>query len=134
MKNEKVSDFRIICYGEHVVQKITPKSGDNAGKEVTVLTIRGFHPVNIRKDDGTFEEQDPKWFDLKLFDNNAELLSTFFKDGIVLRVSGEIKDKVWTGKDGKERNSSEITLYSVAIDIKQKGLKGIMFEKPIKQK
>ena len=132
-QNEKVSDYRVLCYGEATIQVITPKNGTNAGKDVKVLTSRVFHPVSVRNNDGTFTEQEPIWYDLKLFDNSVDLLKDFFKDGLVLRVSGEIKKRSWVGKDGKERHGADLMAYTVAIDIKQRGLKSVVFEKPIKK-
>lgn len=129
-QNEKVSDYRVICFGEPKVSSIVPKSGANAGKEIKVLSMRAFHPVAVRKEDGTFEEKESLWFDLKLFDDNSDLLSGFLKDGLVLRVSGEVKKRTWQGKDGKEHESADLNLYSLAVDLKQRGLKGIVFEKP----
>ena len=129
-QNEKVSDYRVICFGEPKITGIVPKSGANAGKEIKVLSMRAFHPVSVRKEDGTFEEKESLWFDLKLFDDSAELLSGFLKDGLVLRVSGEIKKRTWQGKDGREHESADLNLYSLAVDLKQRGLKGIVFEKP----
>lgn len=129
-RSEAVSDYRVILYGEPAVQTVTPKSGINAGKEIKVLTVRAYHPVSVRKNDGTFEEKDPLWLDLKLFDNNADHIKELLKDGLVLRVSGEIKTRPWTGKDGKVRESSDLMLHSLAVDLKQRGLKGLNFEKP----
>lgn len=132
-QNEKVSDHRVICYGEASVQIIVPKSGINAGKETPVLSMKAFHPVNVRKEDGTFDEKEPIWYDMKLYDSNAKLISSFLKDGLVLRVSGEVKPRTWTGRDGQERQSKDLILYSLAIDIKQRGLKTVVFEKPLKK-
>lgn len=133
-QKERVSDYRVICYGEPKISSIVPKSGPNAGHEVKVLTVRGYHPVSEKQADGTFEEKESLWFDLKLFDDNAELLSGFLKDGLVLRVSGEIKKRTWQGKDGKEHESADLNLYSLAVDLKQRGLKGIFYEKPLVKK
>ena len=57
VKNEnRVSDLRVVCYGEASIKKILPKSGNNAGKEITVLSMRAYHPKSVRKPDGTFDQ------------------------------------------------------------------------------
>lgn len=129
----RVSDHRVIIYGEPKVETITPRSGPNAGKQVNVLTVRGYHPTAERLPDGTFKEKDPVWYDLKLYDREAEMIKPFLKDGLALRVGGSVRTHAWTGKDGKERQDAEISLYSVAVDLKQRGLKGIDFEKPVRK-
>ena len=132
-QKEKVSDYRVICYGEPKVSSIVPKSGPNAGQEVKVLTVRGYHPVSERQEDGTFKQKDPVWHDLKLFHQNADLAASLIKDGLALRVSGALQDHAFTGKDGKEHHSSVLTLNSLSVDLMQRGLKGLDFEKPAKQ-
>ena len=129
----RVSDHRVIIYGEPKVETITPKTGPNAGRQVNVLTVRGYHPTAERQPDGSFKEKDPLWYDLRLYDQHAQQIKSFLKDGMALRVSGSVKTHTWTGKDGKERQGTEIALSSVAVDLKQRGLKGIDFEKPVKK-
>lgn len=132
--NEKISDYKVICFGESSVSEITIKTGASAGKKTKVLSTRAFHPVSVKKEDGQFENKDPIWFDLKFYQENADLAASFLKDGLALRVSGEIKKRSWTGKDQKTHLSMDLTAYSLAIDVMQKGLKSIVFEKPIGKK
>lgn len=129
----RVSDHRVIIYGKPKVETIIPKGGTNAGKEIKVLTVRGYHPTAERLPDGSFKEKDPVWYDMKLYEREAELIRPFLKDGLALRVSGAVKTHTWTDKDGKERQGNEISLSSVAVDLKQRGLKGIDFEKPVRK-
>lgn len=134
VKNEsRVSDLRVVCYGEASIKKILPKSGVNAGKEITVLSMRAYHPKSVRKPDGTFDLQETEWYTLQLFDDKAALIKSFLKDGLVLRVSGEVKTRKYQDKNGKEQIASDLTLYSIAVDLKQRGLLSIGFEKPLKK-
>lgn len=129
----RVSDHRVIIYGEPKMETITPRSGPNAGKEVNVLTVRGYHPTAERLPDGSFKEKEPVWYDMKLYDREAEMIKPFLKDGLALRVAGAVRTHTWTGRDGKERQGQEISLSSVSVDLKQRGLKGIDFEKPVRK-
>lgn len=120
-QKERVSDYRVICYGEPKISSIVPKSGPNAGHEVKVLTVRGYHPVSEKQADGTFKQKDPVWHDLKLFNQSADLVAPLIKDGMALRVSGSLQDHAFTGKN------------SLSVDLMQRGLKSLDFEKPSKK-
>ena len=48
---------------------------------------------------------------------------------MLLRVTGVPKTKEYTKKDGTKARSHIFQIYSIAIDLKQKGLKKIEFEK-----
>lgn len=133
-QNEKVTDYKIICFGEPTISEITVKSGANAGKKTKVLSTRAFHPVSERISDGKFESKEPLWFDLKFYHEKADLIADFFKDGLAMRISGEIKLREWTGKDQKVYQSNDLIAYTLAIELMQKGLKSIVFEKPIGKK
>lgn len=43
------------------------------------------------------------------------------RQGDLIRVYGPIKDRTWTGKDGTQRHTLEITLDKVEIDYRKKG-------------
>lgn len=132
-QKERVSDYRVICYGDPKVSSIVPKSGPNAGHEVKVLTVRGYHLVSEKQADGSFKQKDSIWHDLKLFNQNADLVSTLIKDGMAIRVSGSLQAHTFTGKDGKEYHNSVLTLNSLSVDLMQRGLKSLDFEKPTKK-
>ena len=60
-------------------------------------------------------------------------MAPLIKDGMALRVSGSLQDHAFTGKDGKEHHSSILTLNSLSVDLMQRGLKSLDFEKPVKK-
>ncbi len=124
------SDLRVICHGEPQIKTITPKSGTNEGKEVSVLCFRAYHPVAEKQQDGSFNSKDPEWYSLQLFDNKAQEIGKFIKDGLVLRVSGEVKEREYTDKNGQKQIGRDLNVYSLAVDLKQRGLKNIDFQKP----
>ena len=65
-----MSDFQdistsVVVHGAPKVEKFTPMSGQNAGKEQTVLNFRAYHPNFQRQEDGSFKMLDSDWYDVK---------------------------------------------------------------------
>ena len=60
-----MSDFQdistsVVVHGAPKVEKFTPMSGQNAGKEQTVLNFRAYHPNFQPQEDGSFKILDPE--------------------------------------------------------------------------
>lgn len=127
----RLSDARVVVYGEPQVKTVTPHSGPNAGKEVDVLSVRVRQDHAERLPDGTWEKKDSDWFDLQSYNPHAKELAAMLKDGMALRVSGIVQEREYTGKDGQQHQAKSIAANSLAIDMLQPGLKGVTFEKPI---
>lgn len=123
------NDMRVVVYGEPNVSTITPKTGDNAGKQIDVLNINVYKPNSARQPDGSWKQLDSDWYKLQLFSEHAKEISPLIKDGLALRVSGLIKENTFQGKDGQTKTSKNIVVNNIAVDLLQRGIKGIDFEK-----
>ena len=123
------NDLRVIVYGEPNIATITPKSGENAGKQIDVLNINVYKPNASKQPDGSWKQMDSDWYKLQLFSEHAKEISPLIKDGLALRVSGLIKENTFQGKDGQTKTSKNIVVNNIAVDLLQRGIKGIDFEK-----
>lgn len=128
-----VSDLRMIVYGDPVVKTIIPKYGDSKGKEVSLLSFRAFHPVT-KEDSNGDKTHDSTWYTVDCFQESALYLKEHLKDGMVLHVSGVLKEHKYKGKDGDEREALSVTAYKLNLDLLQKGLSAFAFNRPTKHK
>ena len=88
----RAQDLRVVVYGEPSVSTITPKSGENVGKQVDVLNLNVYKPKAEKDQDGKWKKLDPDFFKLQLFSEHAKAIAPLLKDGLALRVSGLIKE------------------------------------------
>ena len=114
-----MSDFQdistsVVVHGAPKVEKFTPMSGQNAGKEQTVLNFRAYHPNFQRQEDGKAIEQ----------------VQGLLKDGMTLEVRGSMRERVWKDRDGNDRTSHEVFAKSLGLSLTQPGLTGVEFQKP----
>ena len=119
-----MSDFQdistsVVVHGAPKVEKFTPMSGQNAGKEQTVLNFRAYHPNFQRQEDGSFKMLDSDWYDVKYNGKAIEQVQGLLKDGMTLEVRGSMRERVWKDRDGNDRTS-----------LTQPGLTGVEFQKP----
>ena len=73
---------------------------------------------NERKRDasGKWVDGDPTWVTVTCFGKTAEMLAESNPSkGTRLLVEGTLQTRKWTGKDGEERDSLEITAYEVGL-------------------
>ena len=130
-----MSDFKdistsVVIHGAPKVDKFTPTSGQNAGKEQTVLSFRAYHPNFQRQDDGTFKMLDSDWFDVKYNGKALDQVQGLLKDGMALEVRGSVRDRVWKDREGNDRTSREIFAKSLGLSLTQTGLTSVEFQKP----
>ena len=95
-----MSDFQdistsVVVHGAPKVEKFTPMSGQNAGKEQTVLNFRAYHPNFQRQEDGSFKMLDSDWYDVKYNGKAIEQVQGLLKDGMTLEVRGSMPERVW---------------------------------------
>lgn len=125
----KINDFRVIVYGDTKVNSIVPKSGVNAGKNIDVLTLEVYKPKAEKQPDGSWKKLDSEFYKIELYSQYASTVASMITSGIALRVSGTIKESEYTNKEGEKKTSKTIVADSLAVDLLQKGLKEIKFEK-----
>ena len=125
----KINDFRVIVYGDTKVNSIVPKSGVNAGKNIDVLTLDVYKPKAEKQPDGSWKKLDSEFYKIELYSQYASTVTSMITSGIALRVSGTIKESEYTNKEGEKKTSKTIVADSLAVDLLQKGLKEIKFEK-----
>ena len=128
----RAQDLRVVVYGEPSVSTITPKSGENAGKQVDVLNLNVYKPKAEKDQDGKWKKLDPDFFKLQLFSEHAKAIAPLLKDGLALRVSGLIKEDSFQGRDGQQKIAKSILVNNIAIDLLQRGINAIDFQKPMK--
>ena len=131
----KMSDFQdistsVVVHGAPKVEKFTPMSGQNAGKEQTVLNFRAYHPNFQRQEDGSFKMLDSDWYDVKYNGKAIEQVQGLLKDGMTLEVRGSMRERVWKDRDGNDRTSHEVFAKSLGLSLTQPGLTGVEFQKP----
>lgn len=130
-----MSDFQdistsVVVHGAPKVEKFTPMSGQNAGKEQTVLNFRAYHPNFQRQEDGSFKMLDSDWYDVKYNGKAIEQMQGLLKDGMTLEVRGSMRERVWKDRDGNDRTSHEVFAKSLGLSLTQPGLTGVEFQKP----
>ncbi|MCK0535203.1 single-stranded DNA-binding protein [Anaerobiospirillum sp. NML120511] len=123
---ENVENYRIIIFNKPEHKTITPKSGDNAGKQVGLLTFRGFHPEYVENSDQKFVST---WYQINCFNENSFPLAEILADGMAVSVSGKVKEDSYTTSDGEVKKSLTINAKKILLDLLQPGIKGITFEK-----
>lgn len=134
MEGQKLSDHKVVIYGQPEMKTITVKNGEKAGQQLNVISCKAYHPNIVRKEDGTFERKDPTWYRMQYYGKeDAAIVGKFLTDGLALRVTGYVKDVNYQDKEGKTQTAKELTADNIAIEILQKGLKSVVFEKPVPQ-
>lgn len=130
-----MSDFQdistsVVVHGAPKVEKFTPMSGQNAGKEQTVLNFRAYHPNFQRQEDGSFKMLDSDWYDVKYNGKAIEQVQGLLKDGMTLEVRGSMRERGWKDREGNDRTTHEIFAKSLGLSLTQPGLTGVEFQKP----
>ena len=130
-QNAVVTDFRLVVYGKAEKRTITIKNGENAGKTKDLLQFRAFHSEPVDKESKQFTST---WYDVNCFQDNSFYLVDHICDGLVLYVTGQVKTSQYTAKDGSLRENQTINAKKIYLDLLQRGLKSITFERPTRVK
>ena len=134
MEGQKISDHKVVIYGQPEIKTITVKNGDKAGQQLNVVSCRAYHPNIVRKDDGSFERKEPTWYRMQYYGKeDAAIVGKFLTDGLALRATGYVREISYQDKDGNTQTAKELTADNLSIEILQKGLKSVVFEKPVPQ-
>ncbi|GAB1825341.1 hypothetical protein [uncultured Turicimonas sp.] len=120
----------IVVYKEATVSQIVPKSGPRAGQKTSVVEFKAYKPEFEKKADGTFEKKDSKFFTVQYYGSevSAKRIAAGIKEGMTLEVRGELREKQFTGKDGKTMTENVIGAKGIAVSLNQPGLE-IQFSK-----
>lgn len=133
-KNDnQVKGYKVFLYGDPELKTITPKSGLNAGQEVSVLVANAYHRNFAQDEAGKLQSLDPTFMKLEVYGDKANYMKDLLKDGMKLVVNGYLTVDKFTGKDGKEKEARTLNADSVALDLAQSAIKSINFEKPQKE-
>ena len=135
-ETKTVNGLRLMVYGTASVKEIVPKSGENQGKKLSLLTFRAFHPENpASKQSDDSSANNSKWYSVESFNERALVLDKVLQDGMVLYVSGRLKEQSYTAKDGTVKQGLTIVAYQIGLDLLQNGLKQVQvtFTRPAKK-
>lgn len=134
MEGQKISDHKVVVYGQPEIKTITVKNGEKVGQQLNVVSCRAYHPNIVRKEDGTFERKEATWYRMQYYGKeDAAIVGKFLTDGLALRATGYVRDITYQDKDGNTQTVKELTADNLSIEILQKGLKSVIFEKPVPQ-
>lgn len=131
--DNQVKGYKVFLYGDPELKTITPKSGLNAGQEVSVLVANAYHRNFAQDEAGKLQSLDPTFMKLEVYGDKANYMKDLLKDGMKLVVNGYLTVDKFTGKDGKEKEARTLNADSVALDLAQSAIKSINFEKPQKE-
>lgn len=123
----------VVVYRPPELEKITPNSGPNAGKEIDVLTLKTYHPNFERTDDGKWKQIDSDFYVVKVYGDVATRFHQHVKEGMTLEIRGSLTERTYEGKDGQKHTESLITTRNIGLSLNQAGLKSIDYEKPEKK-
>lgn len=121
----------VVLFGKPQLKTITPTSGINAGKDVSVLNFRAFHP-NYEREGNGIKKTESDWYEVQMFGKKAETAFGHLKEGMTLEVRGSVSEHNFE-KDGKQMTSHVITAKGIGLSLTQAGLRSVDFEKPAKQ-
>lgn len=127
------SSYKVYVYSQPELKTIVPKSGQNAGKNVDVVSFRAYKRNFERTADGQFNQLEPTWMNVTHYGAAAAHLANLVKVGIALRLDGKLTSNSFIGKDGMQKNSLEFKADNVSLDLAQHGLRNIDYAKPQKE-
>ena len=127
------SSYKVYVYSQPELKTIVPKSGQNAGKSVDVVSFRAYKRNFERTADGQFNQLEPTWMNVTHYGAAAAHLANLVKVGMALRLDGKLTSNSFIGKDGMQKNSLEFKADNVSLDLAQQGLRNIDYAKPQKE-
>ena len=72
-----------------------------------------------KKEDGTWSDLPPEFYEVVCFGDLAENLSTCLAKGDRVVVVGRIEQDTWTGRDGKDRTTAKIVADDIGASLRR---------------
>ena len=123
----------VVLYRDPTLETIIPTSGINKDKEISVLTLKTFHPNFERTKEGDFKQLESDFYTVKVYGVKAERVAQHLKNGMTLEIRGEMFERTYTGKDEKEHTEKVIDAKAIGLSLTQSGIKSIDYERPEKK-